>query len=109
MGEPEWTIVRAEATSALGQASNAKGYGTHHCSGRAISRFQPRGVSGPGPGCSSPTTAIGSPDCSSQRASDAIAGAVRNDITQEIHQPLYELLLAADVPTTVAGYPDVSQ
>ena len=43
------------------------------------------------------------------RASDAIAGAVRNDITQEVHQPLYELLLAADVPTTVAGYPDVSQ
>ncbi len=36
------------------------------------------------------------------RASDAIAEAVRNDITREVHQPLYDLLLAADVPTTVA-------
>ena len=36
------------------------------------------------------------------RASAAIAEAVRNDITQEVHQPLYELLLAAHVPTTTA-------
>ena len=36
------------------------------------------------------------------RASDAIAQAVRNDITREVHQPLCDLLLAADVPTTVA-------
>ena len=36
------------------------------------------------------------------RASAAIAEAVRSDITREVHQPLFDLLLAADVPTTVA-------
>ena len=36
------------------------------------------------------------------RGSAAIAEAVRNDITREVHQPLRDLLLAADVPTPAA-------
>ena len=36
------------------------------------------------------------------RANDALAEAVRNNITREVHQPLCDLLLAADMPITAA-------